>query len=116
MEQTACAESQPTLPAGEVQVANGCRLPTLVDLEREGRPLQIWCNRCKRRVERDALTLRLLLGAEQPIYGVWTRLWCVECGARGRGSHGEVYSMPLGPKNETSAVALEERTDFRVPV
>ena len=61
------------------------------------------------------MTLRLLLGAEQPIYGVWTRLWCVECGARGRGSHGEVYSMPLGPKNDTSAVALERTDGFPRP-
>lgn len=78
------------------------RVPTLADLEREGQPLQIWCNRCKRRVERDAGELCRLLGPETPIYGVWRRLRCVECGARGRGDRGDVYSMPLGPKNDRS--------------
>src|SRR5205085_2096732 len=40
---------------------------TLARLNADGLALRIWCNRCSRRVERDALTLCLLLGGATPV-------------------------------------------------
>lgn len=71
-------------------------MPTLGEMAAMGRPIQIWCNRCGRARDRDALTLSLLLGRQRPVYGLWRALWCMECGARGK-VQGEVYSRPEPP-------------------
>lgn len=86
-------------PVGRASVASPVERPAMCG-KNGGRTVRIWCNRCGRKVERDALTLGLLLGREMPAGGLWRHLWCVECGARGK-RQGDVFSMPepapLGP-------------------